>query len=407
MILVFLFAFFLCGCGSGAPETSAREEELKRAVEIVKTMGLDAEELEPMPKDAYTEPDRDCTEIILSDSGSRAKRGVRIFGNEVRIIASGTYRISGSLTDGRIIVDLPKSEDARLILDGISLHCDGAAPLLIEQADKVVLSLAPGSVNRISGDGLGKGEDGRAEDAVIMSSEDLVVNGSGSLELNCTEGCGIHTRDSLKIMEGSLTVRSGRTGLIGRDAVVIEDGILRITAGEDGISSTNSDAPGRGFVFIGGGTHEITAVRYDIRAFDAFVFTYGDLGLSGGEEGIDCARKVILSAGLYEMRTEIADNGAPEKEEKPSGNREQTETEGQAEELEPADRSEVPESSETALSGDQASSVPESTAETLREESREAEDKPSEPSDSNLINGYPKDSFTGFSGGLRERRGKQ
>ena len=422
--IVLSSAVFLSACGNSAsPENNAREEAMKRGTEIVKTMGLDDGELTVMPKDLYTEPGRDCTEIKLSDGGSSAKRGVRTEGNTVRIIASGTYLISGSLSNGQLIIDLPKTEDARLILDGVSLHCDGSAPLLIEQADKVVLSLAPGSSNRISGDGSGKGKDGRKEDAVIMSSEDLVLNGSGTLALVSGEGSGIHTRDSLKIMEGNLRIRSGRSGIIGRDAVVIGDGSISIEAGEDGITATNSEDPGRGYIFIGGGNLEITAKRYDIRAFDAFIYTYGQLGLSGGENGIDCARKVLLGEGIYRKNTEVAEADPSVKEDQPETagrDKEQEamppeqESRGNGDREEPSEPAPPEETEETRTEPKDSGSDPEKSGSDAEdqgtepeEDTREETEPPEESSaPDGLINGYPEDSFKGFSGGLRERRGK-
>ncbi|MGO4433029.1 carbohydrate-binding domain-containing protein, partial [Paenarthrobacter sp. RAF9] len=57
----------------------------------------------------------------LSDGGSRvsspASTGIAVDGNTVTISATGTYRLSGSLTDGRIVVAAGDSDTVRIILE--------------------------------------------------------------------------------------------------------------------------------------------------------------------------------------------------------------------------------------------------------------------------------------------------
>ena len=55
-------------------------------------------------------------------------------GSKVTITSAGTYNISGSLTDGQIIVNTEDKETVRLILNGVDIGCSTSAPIYIIKA---------------------------------------------------------------------------------------------------------------------------------------------------------------------------------------------------------------------------------------------------------------------------------
>lgn len=173
----------------------------------------------------------------------------------VEITQPGTYRLSGTVANGSIRVALVQEGTVWLLLDNVSVHNESGAALTSTGAGKLILTLAEGSVNSLS-----QGEIAPiAEDnnAAVYVRDDLTINGSGALTITGAYLDGVNCRDSLRIMDGQITVNAVDDGLVGKDEVSVVGGVISITANEgDGIKSTNSEDVGRGFVAIAGG--EIT-----------------------------------------------------------------------------------------------------------------------------------------------------
>jgi hypothetical protein len=65
------------------------------------------------------------------------------------ITSAGTYRISGSLADGQIIVDTDDRETMRLILNGVDVSCSTNSPIFIKDAKKVIIVLEENTENYV------------------------------------------------------------------------------------------------------------------------------------------------------------------------------------------------------------------------------------------------------------------
>ena len=105
-------------------------------------------------------------------------------GNVVTINAPGTYELTGSLTNGQIIVDTLNKGDVFLVLAGINVHCENSAPIFCKQAKNLYVVLEKDTENYIS-DGknyvFAPGQD--EPDAALFSKDDLFIMGEGSLFL--------------------------------------------------------------------------------------------------------------------------------------------------------------------------------------------------------------------------------
>lgn len=85
-----------------------------------------------------------CTLIKMSDDNTIVEgSGATCKDNVVFITQSGDYLLEGELTDGQINVKVADTEDVRLIFNGITLSNSQTAPVYIEKADKVIITLAP------------------------------------------------------------------------------------------------------------------------------------------------------------------------------------------------------------------------------------------------------------------------
>ena len=62
-------------------------------------------------------------------------------GETVTISQAGTYILSGTATNGRIIVSADKTAEIKLIFNGVDITCADNAPLLVSKAKKVYIVL--------------------------------------------------------------------------------------------------------------------------------------------------------------------------------------------------------------------------------------------------------------------------
>ena len=193
---------------------------------------------------SYTDNDLDAsydeanaTRITLSgDAVTVDGTGASVSGTTVTITGGGTYLLSGTLDNGRVIVDAD-GQKLWLVLDGAAIRCQsGPGALYIRSADKVFLLLAPGSENSLADS---EGDDLAAEesnvDAALFSKADLTINGTGSLTVTGAAH-GIVCKDELVFTDGVLTVDAAADGIQGKDSVKIRAGTLHITASDDGIN---------------------------------------------------------------------------------------------------------------------------------------------------------------------------
>lgn len=185
-----------------------------------------------------------AVDIVLTEGG-------------VDITEPGVYRLSGQVADGSIRVAPATEGDVWLLLDGVSVHNEDGAALTSDGCDKLILTLAEGSVNSLTQGSAAPAEEDN--DAAIYVRDDLTINGTGALTIESAYLDGINCRDSLRIVSGDITVSAVDDGLVGKDEVTIGGGTIIISAQTgDGIKATNAEDADRGFVAIADGTLTIT-----------------------------------------------------------------------------------------------------------------------------------------------------
>lgn len=230
-------------------------------------------------KDFYIDYSTEDT-VKIDLSAPKEADGVKVSGSTVTITEAGTYVLSGTLTDGQVIIDVGDEDDVRLVLENASITCTTTEPVYAKNADKVIISLPENTESTVTD--TVTGTDGNDElTAAIFAKCDLSVNGTGTLNVNANANDGITSKDKLKITGGVLNITSTDDGLVGKDAVLIKDGTVHITASGDGIKSTKSEAD-KGYVYIGGGTVNITAGQDGIQAEASVLISAGKVNVTAG-----------------------------------------------------------------------------------------------------------------------------
>ncbi|MBP5605065.1 MAG: carbohydrate-binding domain-containing protein, partial [Ruminiclostridium sp.] len=218
----------------------------------------------------------DCTEITLSDGGSAVSgAGASVSGNTVTVTSAGTYRLSGTLTDGQIVIDAG-DEKVQLVLNGVSVTTSGSTALYIKSADKVFVTTEYGTVNTFASSGEAGSDGDDKIDGTVFARSDITFNGNGNLTVSSEKAHGIVCKDDVKITSGEYEITAAKKGIDSNESVRAAGGTVTVMSGTDGIHAENSDEPEDGFVFISGGSFTI------ISGGDA-IDASGEIAVPGGE----------------------------------------------------------------------------------------------------------------------------
>ena len=232
------------------------------------------------------DPDKAVTITLNGTTASASASSVKISGSTVQITEEATYVISGTLSDGMLIVNAPDTAKLQLVFNGVDITSSTSAALYILEADKVFVTLADGTANTLANGGIFEAIDENNIDGAVYSRQDLTFNGSGSLTVTSPAGHGIVCKDDLVFTGGAYTVHSSSHGLDANDSVRIANAALNIDSGKDMIHCENTDDPSKGFIYIASGTVKGEAEGDGIAA-GAYMQIEGgtiDLLVGGGAE---------------------------------------------------------------------------------------------------------------------------
>lgn len=307
------------GCGS----TSAGSTETADAVTESQTETVEVSNIDGIldSSDMFTNRDKEigydeasAIAINLSDGASTADSdSVVIDGDTITITEEGTYILSGSLTNGQIVVEAENAK-VQLVLDNADISCETSAAIYVKDADKVFITTTDGSTNTVCTSGEFEAIDDNNIDAAIFSKSDLTLNGAGSLEVTCENGHGIVSKDDLVITSGEYVVDAGKHALSGKDSVRIAGGTFDLTAGRDGIHSENTDEEEKGFVYIENGSFTITSDGDGIDASYVVEIVDGsfDITAGGGYENGEVHTDNDMMGGFGNMGGQMQDGSTGE-----------------------------------------------------------------------------------------------
>lgn len=289
-----LLACAVCGCAA-APETTTESSQASSVSDSITY--LDATDMFTKRDKQSDYASEDATEITLSDSKSTCDSpAVRVSDNQITITRTGTYVLSGSLTNGQIVVDA-SGEKVQIVLKDASINCDTSAAIYVKSADKVFVTLAENTSNTLTNTKDFVAIDDNNIDAVIFSKSDLSLNGSGTLTIHAAYGHGIVSKDDLVITSGTYDITAARHALSGKDSVRIADGVFTLNAKKDGIHSENTDNDEKGFIYIADGTFSITCDSDGMDAEETLQVDGGTITIAAGDDGLHADGDLVLNDG--------------------------------------------------------------------------------------------------------------
>ena len=153
-------------------------------------------------------------------------------------------------------------------------------------------------------------------DAVIYSSDDLIIEGSGTLNITANYKDGIASLDDLLIKNGNYNISATDDGIRGKAFVLIMDGNFDITSSGDAIKSTNDKESDKGNIKISGGEFIIKTTNGDgVSSSNTVEITEGKFNINAGTnssntdvsiKGIKADNNIIIDGGTYIIET-VAD----------------------------------------------------------------------------------------------------
>ncbi len=310
ILTVFFFMASVAGCGKTyAPEEEEDEQEVNE------------------DQDDYTGTDSDTVFIVLSGTSITATYDVvSISGSKATITRAGTYSVSGTLTNGQLIVNTTDEGDVRLILNDVNITCSSSAPINIRDSEKTIIVLADNTTNYLT-DGSSYTYDDATEEepnAAVFSKSDLTIFGTGALNVKANFNDGISGKDGVIIKGGSISVNAVDDGIRGKDYLIIREGDFTINAGGKGMKSDNDNDTSVGYIQIDTGHFIITSGSDAVAAASTVTITYAEMTLTAGggsgtssttsgytgsvsAKGIKAASGIEINGGIFGINS--ADDG--------------------------------------------------------------------------------------------------
>ena len=291
-----LSAFLLTACSSAVTETTpgASETPTPSATTAGSTDESDTEngELALVPISVeFAAEDEDiswsyasATKILLNgDSATVEGSGAKAEGSTVTITGGGTYVVSGTLTDGKLVVDSSDKNTVKIVLNEAHITNGSDAALHVLSAEKTMIVLADETENTLE-DGATRAslDDSGEPDGALFSKDDLVIAGNGSLTVKANYDDGIVSKDGLWITGGKITVDAAGDGIRGKDFLVVKVADITVTSEGEALKSTQDSDSEKGYIYIESGIFTIDSQQDAIEAVTQVIIKSGDFNIKAG-----------------------------------------------------------------------------------------------------------------------------
>ncbi len=245
------------------------------------------------------------TSIILGESIEVEGSGVNLLdSNVIQIYASGTYEITGTLSDG--MIDINADGDVNLNLNNTTIANNDGPVIFNESTWNTNINLLLGTTNTLN-DGATYNEilDPLAN-ATIYSSGTIEIEGEGSLIVNGNKKHGIYSLLDIIVNSGDIEINT-LNELVDGDGIHAERNIT-ISGGTFDINGSGVEGDGidsKNNLFITGGDINIEVGNDGIKAKNNLVINDGTININGSYEGIESKNGYIhISGGNITIETE-------------------------------------------------------------------------------------------------------
>ena len=260
-------------------------------------------------EEPQADPPYDAGEIVFNKrnfSYDGSPEDISLDGDVLTILRGGVYRLSGTLTEGRIKVASTDGSPVRLILGGVTLSSSYGAVIETDSRTFLTVEAQKDTVNILSST-LSKSRYEHLPSACIIFRGSAEILGEGNITVNSSADCGILALSDLSVNISQLTVSAKGKGIFVRDGFNMSGGRLTLKDTPIGIAAGSGEASA-GSINILGGT--LTALCKEIA-----LMAERNITVSGGNSGIDspviyqCSRKENGKTVAGEIK--VSANGYP------------------------------------------------------------------------------------------------
>ena len=275
-LVVLTLLLLVTGCGNkeettegGSSKTTNSQTSTKTATELFTT------------RDLEQTPDLEDAVYYTLESNK-----------DITITKEGIYVVTGSAENASIIVEVGDEEKVQIVLDNATITNDNRPCIYVKNADKVFVTTK--NTNTLKVSGTFTADNDTNTDAVIFSKDDLVLNGTGTLNITSTDN-GITSKDDLKITGGVINIDCESDALeanntiaiadgdITINSIAINDGTLTINTKKDGLHAEYDEDDTEGNIYIEGGILTITATDDGIHANSRLQIDGGTITINARE----------------------------------------------------------------------------------------------------------------------------
>lgn len=300
--LILALALTLASCG--AADTSGSQTITTTATEQSADNAASKSEMftERDLADDYEESEAEMITLSGTSAKTSAASGVSIDGSTVTISAEGVYIVSGTLSDGQIVVEADDAAKVQVVLKDASITSSTSAALYVKSADKVFVTTAEGTENTLANGGSFTADGDTNIDGAVYAKDDITFNGSGSLAITSPAGHGVVGNDDVKFGGGTYTITASAHGVKANDSARFAESDVTITAGadKDGVHVSDNDdasaAESDSFFYIADGTLTINTQDDGIHADAQVIIEGGTINVNGSYEGIE-GLSIAISGG--------------------------------------------------------------------------------------------------------------
>ena len=322
LLAIIMAAVLMTGC-SNVTQTQAASTTSGTELATLKTSEEASEELFSSRDMEVGYDESECVKISLKGtSGSCDSDTVNITDGTITITEEGTYILSGTMTEGMIIVDAEDSDKVQLVLDNANITCATSAAIYVKNADKIFITTSADSENTLTNGGEYEAIDDNNIDGVIFSKADLTLNGQGTLNIKANAGHGIVSKDDLVLTSGTYQINAEKHGLQGKDCLSIADGTYTIECGEDGLHTG-------GNLDIVNGTFQIKSGDDGMHADAALTIYNGKIDITESYEGIEGKTIDIIDGDISVVSSDDGLNATVESTDTADASGNKTSMEGQ------------------------------------------------------------------------------
>ena len=207
--------------------------------------------------------------VTSSDFDNSSESTLTLSDGQNKINKGGTYYVTGSTSNGYIIINT--SENVKLILDNVSIARSDGSPVHIKGGASVLIEF-------IGDNTLTSTETGDDPSAAISSQGSVTISGSGSATLK-SNGKGIKADGELLIENGKLDISAVDDAVHSNTNVAISGGEITATSSDDGVHADET-------VTISGGKLNVTKSYEGIEGTNITV-SGGEVSLVSSDDGFN------------------------------------------------------------------------------------------------------------------------